>query len=95
VLRQQFALRFIDLIAQNKVVLNIDETWLGMSDFRRRKWRAHGTTNSVAKMMMQPRISMIAGLDSIGNVYLSLVQSNSNNKVMEVFFQQLVKKLDK
>ena len=38
---------------------------------------------------------MIAGLDSIGNVYLSLVQSNSNNKVMEVFFQQLVKKLDK
>ena len=46
-------------------------------------------------MMMQPRISMIAGLDSIGNVYLSLVQSNSNNKVMEVFFQQLVKKLDK
>ena len=71
VMRQQFGIRLIDLLVQKKVILNIDETWLGMSDFRRRKWRVRGSTNSVSKMMMQPRISMITGLDSTGKVYLS------------------------
>ena len=37
---------------------------------------------------------MIAGLDTKGRVYISLVQSNSNSKMMEVFFQHLVRKLD-
>ena len=77
------------------MVLNIDETWLGMSDFRRMKWRVKGTTNSVAHLVIAPRISMIAGLDSRGQVYLSLIQSNSNASVMRIFFQALVRKLDK
>ena len=38
VLRQQFALKFIDLLVQNKIIINVDETWLGMCDFHRRKW---------------------------------------------------------
>ena len=47
VLRQRFALEMLKLLEQKKVVLNVDETWLGMSDFRRMKWRVKGTTNSV------------------------------------------------
>ena len=38
VCRQQFALKFLELLQSGKTILNIDETWLGMSDFRRRKW---------------------------------------------------------
>ena len=54
VLRQQWALKYLDILQHNKIVLTIDETWvskyfinlisffvliqLGMSDFRRRKW---------------------------------------------------------
>ena len=37
---------------------------------------------------------MITALDTKGNVYLSLVQSNTNVKIMDIFFQHLVKKLD-
>ena len=66
-----------------------------MSDFRRQKWRVYGSTNSVPQLPILPRISMIAGLDTRGKVYLSLVQSNSSNKIMEIFFHQLVKKLDR
>ena len=66
-----------------------------MCDFRRMKWQAPSTTNSVAKLQMQPRISMILGLDSRGRVYVSLVQSNSNVKIMEIFFHSLVRVLDK
>ena len=79
VLRQQFALHFIKLSTQKKVFLNVDETWLGMTDFRRMKWRLKGTTNSVPILQMQPRISMIVGIDTLGNVYLSLTQGNSNS----------------
>ena len=64
-----------------------------MSDFRKMKWRAHGTTNSVSKLSMQPRITMFVGLDTAGQVYLSFIQSNTNTRVMELFLRQLVLKL--
>lgn len=38
---------------------------------------------------------MIACLDTKGSIYLSLVQANSNSKIMEIFFQALINKLDK
>ena len=59
--------------------MNVDETWLDMSDFRRMKWRPKDQTNSNGVVMIQPRISMIVALDTLGNVYLSLTQSNSNS----------------
>jgi hypothetical protein len=95
ILRQQYAQELIRLLASGRTILNIDETWLGMSDFRRRKWQAPGTTNSVAKLAMTPRISMIAALDTRGQVYLCLIQANNNSQVMEIYFRSLVKKLDK
>ena len=52
--------------------LNIDETWLGMSDFRRMKWRDKGTSNSVPTVVMAPRISMIVGVDTNGNSFVTL-----------------------
>ena len=64
ILRQQFALAFLEIDLEKKVILNIDETALGHSDFRRRKWRPHRHTNSVAKLAIAPRVSMIVGLDT-------------------------------
>ena len=66
-----------------------------MTDFRRMKWQVPSTTNSVPKLQMVPRISMIAGIDSRGSIYLCLVQSNSNAKIMEIFFHSLVRTLNK
>ena len=63
---------------KSRVYLNIDETWLGMSDFRRMKWQAPGTTNSIAAFSMAPRVTMIVAADSLGNIYFALSQSNSN-----------------
>jgi len=37
---------------------------------------------------------MFAALVSTGEVYLSLLQSNTNNRVMDIFLRQLVLKLD-
>ena len=87
-------MKLINLMFDGKRILNIDQTWLGMSDFRRMKWRAKGTTNSVPQLALLPRISMFLGLDTEGQVYLSLFQANSNTKITELFFHHLVKQLD-
>ena len=58
-----------------------------MSDFRRMKWKPFGTTNSVPKVSVQPRVTMFLGLDSNGKTYLTLLQSNTNNKVMEIYLR--------
>ena len=70
-------------------------SWLGMSDFRRMKWRPRGSTNSIARKLVVPRISMIVALDTDGEVFLSLTQSNTNAMIMEIFIRQLVNKLNK
>ena len=44
---------------------------------------------------MLPRITMFLALDTADEVYLSLLQSNSNNRVMEIYLRQLVLKLDR
>ncbi len=51
----------------NKTIVNIDETWLGMSDFKRMKWAKIGKPNSVPKKNIAPRISLMVALDSNGS----------------------------
>ena len=78
----------------DKVLLNLDETWLGMSDWWRRKWQAPGCDNSVAAFQLTPRVSMLTAVDSLGNLYLALAQSNSNESIMSLFWKSLALKLD-
>ena len=88
-------MHFLELDFKAKNIINIDETWLNMSDFRRRHWRPYKCNYSVPSKQVQPRISMITGVDQQGNIYLSLTQSNSNKSMMTLFMEQLVLKLDK
>ena len=78
ILRQRWVMAVINKDHKFRVYLNIDETWLGMSDFRRMKWQAPGTTNSIAAFQMAPRVTMLVAADSLGNIYFALSQSNSN-----------------
>ena len=58
---------------EGKTIIDVDETWIGMSDWRRRKWSLNRSTNSVPHLQVTPRISMILGIDSNGSIYLSLL----------------------
>lgn len=44
-----------------------------MSDFRRMKWSPKDQTGSIPKAAMLPRITMFLGLDTNGEVYLSML----------------------
>ena len=84
----------IHLLEQGKVIINVDETFLKDSDFRRRKWRKRHTTNSTQLRAVKPRINIVAALDSRGNIYLSLMQCNLDTNVMKLYLTQLAKSLD-
>ena len=66
-----------------------------MSDFRCRKWQPSGVPNSVPALALQPRISLLLVIDSLGQSYVTLTQANSNSAIMELFLREFVKKLDK
>ena len=72
VLRQRFAIKLLEEAQIKTRLINIDETWLGMEDYRKMKWRVPGTTNSVAKKLWAPRISLILALDNYGESYIAL-----------------------
>ena len=95
VLRQRWALTYLQLNHQYKNVWNIDETWLGMMDFRRRHWAPRHHNYSVKLKKLQPRISMITAVDKEGEVLVCLTQSNSNRSMMGVFMQHFVQRLDR
>ena len=94
-LRQQWALAYLGLLKNKKVVLNIDESWLDQTDYRRRKWCVRRTSNSIARKQVQPRISMIMAFDTLGNLYASLTQVNTDSKIMAIYLIELVKVLDR
>ena len=95
VLRQQFAIKLLGILDAGKRILNIDETWLNTTDFRSRKWRVRGTTNSVASRNIQPRISLIVAVDTEGEVYISLTQVNTDSHVKQLFLSHLSSQLDR
>ena len=75
-------------------VINVDETEITKSDFRRRKWRIPGTTNSMANPIISPRISVIAGISNHGNIYIALLQVNTKTDVIQMYLTALAMKLD-
>ena len=88
-------MNFLATEFQKKNHISLDETWLGMSDFRRMHWKPYRCNYSVKVKQVQPRISMITALDQQGNIYLSITQSNSNKSMMTLFMEHFVQKLDR
>ena len=94
VLRQQWAVSFLNLPLKHKNVWNIDETWIGLSDFRRMHWRPMDRNWSVRAKAVIPRISMITAVDKFGNICLALTARNSNESMMSLFMEHFCRRLD-
>ena len=85
----------LDILKTDTVVINIDESSFIESDYRTRKWRKKGETNSVSTKEISPRINVFAAIDTEGRVYLSLTQCINNHEVFCLYMQKLVAKLAK
>ena len=79
----------------NLFILNIDESWVDLSDYRFMKWVDYRRPASVAKKSVTPRISLIAAIDNLGNMYACMTQVNTDGKIMCMYLRELTKVLDK
>ena len=79
----------LEIYSQGKHVVNIDETWIPETDFRRRRWNAKGEDNSMKEGIMSHRVNMIVAVSSEGHVWISLTQCNTDENVMMMFLTRL------
>jgi len=93
-LRQLFAERLLTQLKNQTRCLNIDETWINQGDMRHMKWRRRGQTNSISDKAIQPRLSVIAAIDTEGESYMSLSIANTDEDTFRLFVSKLAKKLD-
>ena len=94
VLRQQYALKMLEVLSQGKRVINVDETWLNETSFIRRTWAPKDGSGNVSLRSMTPRLSMIAALDTDGRVWFALNHANTDSNIVTLFLHSLMKVLD-
>ena len=84
----------MSLFKEKRRIINVDETWLSETNFSRRKWCAVGSSNSIHKSEISPRIAMLTALDTEGRVYFCLCHANTNTQIMLIFLSRLCRLLD-
>lgn len=94
VLRQQYALTSVEQLENNKRIINVDETWINETNFVRKIWSKKQGNTTLNASTISPRISMIAALDSDGQVWFSLTQTTTDSDVFMMFLQHLAERLD-
>ena len=83
----------LTIYSQGCHVINIDESWLPCSDFRRACWNTRDHTNSQPDQVMTQRVNMITAISSEGETWLALTQCNTNEDVMQMFLSRLAQVL--
>ena len=84
----------IPLLRDGTRILNIDESWLNETNFTRQMWCPGQTPATITQKAILHRLSLIAVLDTEGNIYFSLTQANTDQNVMLAFLVKLVEQLD-
>ena len=94
VLRSLYAKRMIYYLLEDYRIINVDESWLSTADCRNYKWGAKGKPNILAMPLLTSKVNIIAAMDTGGNSYLSMTQSNVDTEVFLSFMIKLVALLD-
>ena len=89
-MRQQFAVKMLQLLVDGKIILACDETWFGETNYQRQSWQMNHQQKSQINNIFQPRITMMAAVDNFGDAYLSLLQANTNQYTYAEFVRELV-----
>ena len=93
VVRSLYARKLLEYLKQDFRVLNIDESFLDVCDFRRRRWARIDESNSQPKHNISPRLSVISAIDTDGEVYLSLSTAKTRSEEFCLFMKRLMLRL--
>ena len=84
----------LELLINNKRVINVDESWINETNFTRMMWCPTTSTSTIKLSAVTPRLALIAALDTDGQVYFALTHSNTDSDVLMLFMKHLLKQLD-
>ena len=87
-------MELLNLLGEGKRIINIDGTWIGETNFVRRTWSQRDGQGNSTLNAVQPRVSMIAALDTEGMVWFTLSHANTDSNMMALFLLSLKKTLD-
>jgi hypothetical protein len=77
-------------LVRGKRVINVDESTIGESNFLRRSWQGKAYAVSQPIVLVRPRVSLITAIDTFGETYWSLMQTNSNERTFGMFLHFFV-----
>ena len=72
VLRQQYAMKMLELLKEDTLIINIDESWINETNYIRKLWLPPNSPGTVPIKAVSHRLSLITALDSEGRIYYSL-----------------------
>ena len=87
-------MELVRLIEQKQRIINVDETWLNESGFIRKAWALKDGQGNIQLNAVTPRLSMIAAMDTEGEVWFSLAHAATDSDVICLFWWQLTRRLD-
>ena len=76
----------LETLASGKKVINVDESWLNTTAFKRHSWTKAGKGNARPTKELSTRVAILAAIDNRGKAYLSLSTANTDSSVMLAFF---------
>ena len=76
-----------ELLQQGKRIINVDESWMSETEYRRRMWCPSTAPCTITDRALAPRLALIAALDSDGRIFFSLNHSNTDSDVIILFLR--------
>ena len=83
------------LLLSDRRIINVDESWINSGMYHRRIWTPTAAPASATAKVINPRLSLIAALDTDGRIFFSLTHANTDSNVMMLFLSNLCRMLDK
>ena len=80
----------MELLQIGTRIINIDETWVNETSFIRKTWAPRQGQGNVILNSVTPRLSMIAAIDTDGQIWFTLSQANTDSNMMTLFIKSLV-----
>ncbi len=71
VLRHLYARKMLKLLQDEFEIVNIDESWLPVSDFNAYSWKPVGERNSHGDEILKQKINIIVATSTDGSVFLA------------------------
>ena len=77
----------LEILSQGKRIINVDESWISETEYSRRMWCPTNAPCTITDRAVNPRLALIAALDTDGRIYFSLNHSNTDSDVILLFLR--------